>query len=358
MKILFPRKQLVEKVSFDLNESANKTDDLVISSVTDSGKDFIEVDNILLVRDPKKIDDQINNMLNEDESIEGTSTTENYRPVYLEPIEKIDTTNLTLAERLKIAAKRRMMNKMAKLELTMQRELFKREDTQSNKGEKSDETEGNTLSAGLNKVLTEAAAEAMVLSETEAPKFENNENGSDLDTVIAQMQQETEDDAQSTSSEALVPEKIQSTEGPKQKELISAALNIENEKENRDVEELNLGATLSSNSNIIQESVTESVKPNEDTSEQLSLTIETENVNRPNGNEAVLGSSLPAKKDEDEMISEVVEEAKTNELGVTQIEESNQAGAKNESKTSLFCVLHIKLNVLFIYFCDLKVSLL
>lgn len=312
MKILFPRKQFMETVSPDLNKSENKTDDLVLSRIrnendTDSNseKEFIEVDNILLVRDPKDIDDQINNMLNEDDA----STTNN-RPIYLEPIEKIDTTNLTLAERLKNASKRRMMDKMAKLELSLQRELFKREDTQSKK-EKNAEKSGDKVEGDT------------VLSASEAPKVENNESESEKDAPIAQ--EETKNDVQATSTEAGVPKEIQSTEEPKQKELISATLSIVNEEENRNIEEPNLGAVLSSSSDNVQENVNENVTPSEDKTDQLSLAhIETESANEENGGETALGSSLPAVNTET-----IAEAAETNEPDVIQTVRSDQTETKN-----------------------------
>lgn len=361
MKILFPRKQLVGKVSSELNKLENKTDDQVLSSAhnesdTDSEKEFIEVDNILLVRDPKDIDDQINNMLGEDDTTT-TTTTETYRPIYMEPIEDVDTTNLTLAERLKIAAKRRMMDKMAKLELSIQRGLFKRENTQSNEGPNANAAEGGDLGTDLKKVLTGAAAEAAVLSGSGDSTFENSENGSEEEASLAvQPQEETENEVQTSSTESAVPQEIQSSEEPKQDDVISVKLIIENEKESSDVSEPNLGAALSSSSDSVQENVTKNEAPSEDKSDQLPLPhneSETNSANEKIEDGTVLGSSLTAVNNNEDTLAEAAIET-TNGEDATQAEANN---SENKGITSwnsfqflLCCVLNEKFYLIFFYF--------
>lgn len=173
MKILFPRKHLIEKLSSDANKGESTTDEQIISTIQNSDakdleKDFIQVDDILMVREPKDIILQSDNDLNVNDYV----TTESVDSTNADVTEK-PWDELTLAERLKIAAKRRMMKKMNKLELSLNRELFKREDVQSDKSKTVDEfiDKLEAITENVTDSTPEKRNEEKVVSETEAPKL-------------------------------------------------------------------------------------------------------------------------------------------------------------------------------------------
>ncbi|XP_031627669.1 uncharacterized protein LOC116343621 isoform X3 [Contarinia nasturtii] len=187
MKILFPKKELSEKISKNIEvKPENKTDDQIISTIKNSdakdlAKDFVEVDDILLVRDPTDVDFQIDNILGDEEDNFWTTQL----PFTIEMTEK-PLNELTLAERLKHASKRRMLNKLAKMEVTLkQRELVKREDTPSdaskaNEAATTKKPESETISATLDNKQADSQATTTESSkatenQTENPSTKKNE---------------------------------------------------------------------------------------------------------------------------------------------------------------------------------------
>lgn len=279
MKIIFPRKQLAEKFSsIDSKQAGNKTSDPILSIIQNSngqdlGKDFIEVDDILLVRDPKDLDEQMINELSDDVD----STTEYFHPIYMPTTEKIDIENLTLAERLRLASKQRMMNKMTKLELKLQRELFKREDTTSDKS-KSANVDAGTSTDNVKKSVMEEKIGKQVTSET---------------SVLAQSESSlATESSMGNTTEKL--EESQPTEIPtgESSVVISATLSTK-----LDNEEPNVGAALPTSDTNAQDSSTENVKPNE---EKVELTVsEADNTKSENEEATILGSTLQAPTEAD-----------------------------------------------------------
>lgn len=178
MKILFPKKQLNEKIAKNVETTTEtKTDEEILTTIQNSdskelANDFVAIDDILLVRDPMDVDSQLDNILNEDE--DNSWTTE--LPFTMETTEK-PLKELTAAERLKIASKRRMMNKFAKMEMSLkQRELVKREDTPSDTAK----AESETISATLDNKVTTTESSKTTENLTENPLTTKKNEGSSL----------------------------------------------------------------------------------------------------------------------------------------------------------------------------------
>lgn len=215
MKILFPRKQFVERLSSDVNKSEDTTEEQILSTIRNSDakdleKDFIQVDDILLVRDPSDIILEANNVLNEGD---GDMTTENIDSIYMDTTEK-PVKDMTLAERLKIAAKRRMMKKMSKLEMSLHRELFKREDVNSDKSKIIDEPVENvdTTTESVKEAVVEKQDETSV---TEASKISADE-GEIISATLGIRNDDSEAVTESVKEGVEKQEEIQSTsETPK-----------------------------------------------------------------------------------------------------------------------------------------------
>lgn len=215
MKILFPRKHFVERLSSDVNKTEQTTDEQIISTIRNSDakdleRDFIQVDDILMVRDPMDINLEANSLHNEQDD---DMTTESIDSIYMDTTEK-PLKDMTLAERLKIAAKRRMMKKMNKLEMSLQRELFKREDVNSDKSKTIDEPVDNveTTTQSVIELVVEKQDE---VSGTEAPKISADE-GEIISATLGIRNDDSEAITEKVKEIVEKPEEIQSTsETPK-----------------------------------------------------------------------------------------------------------------------------------------------
>lgn len=211
MKILFPRKQFVEKLAMDMKKAETTTDEQILSTIRNSDpkeleKHFVQVDNILVVSDPMDVNLETNNDLTEDDDVTTLTTDSNNMDTTEKPLK-----DLTLAERLKIAAKRRMLNKMTKLEKSLHRELFKRENDQDvlKTIEKSTE-EVETATDSVTETV-EKRDHVEVASETEAPKLSAEEgeiisatlgirtDGSEIVTESVQEANEKTEETESAS---------------------------------------------------------------------------------------------------------------------------------------------------------------
>lgn len=207
MKILFPRKHFVERLSSHVNKTEQTTDEQIISTIQNSDakdleKDFIQVDDILMVRDPMDINLEANNVLNEQD--DDMTATETIDSIYMDTTEK-PLKDMTLAERLKHAAKRRMIKKMTKLEMSLQRELFKREDVHSDKLKTIDESVDNveTTTKNVSEAVVEKQDEA---SGTGAPKISANEG-----EIISATLGKINGDSEAVTEDVKKPEDIQPT---------------------------------------------------------------------------------------------------------------------------------------------------
>ncbi|XP_055301077.1 serine-rich adhesin for platelets-like [Sitodiplosis mosellana] len=359
MKILFPKKQLTEKLSSNVNKAEKTIDEQIISTIQntdakDFDKNFVEVDDILLVRDPMDINLGANNDVSENDYV----TTESSDSSYMDTTEKA-LKDMTLAERLKIAAKRRMQQKMTKLELTLHRELFKREDVPSDKSKTNDESTDKVESTTeqVLETVVEKQDEVRVASETEAPKL-SADNGELISATLGIRKEDSEAVTESVAVEN--PQKSQSTSKtpqrsvPNEGETVSATFDAEKEDarkegaateietdsskqdqvgsalDNADIEDAVVGAAVPTATEpaieTVQEVSTEKLKPL-DPEQALQATVEDTDGKSANEEEAVLGSPL-------ELPNEDVQPATTESLKESTIDKPDESQVKSETDAS------------------------
>lgn len=297
MKILFPHKKSADKrVKTDLKKVDTTSDEPMTSSVhdiKDLQKDFIEVDDILLVRDPSKVDSMLKNELDDDEP-DQTPTSQYYQKENRKSAPRAIDLVLNQSLRLQKAAKGLNLSKIGNLDQLFRpaadRELFKREDTAKELQNRPVENP------------TDFSDDSRTERKSESSSIENPTNSGDTSR--------TEATTQSSSIEG----RSDFGDDPTK---VGQALNGENDK--KDTE--NVAEQLQSvRSDVESSSTVESVKQDETTvngdsattsvpTDSLKIDVSTENVpdttekvgesqapnESENKEEQMLGASLPSE---------------------------------------------------------------
>lgn len=143
MKILFPRKQLAEKLANSGKSAENKLLQQILLNAKGDGaknleRDFIEVDNVLLVRDPVDLDFHLSENKGKTPL---TTAKEDHTPKARLNIEDLEKTERMAGD------KQTEMGKSDNYDSTLQREFVKRENGQNGKEEAAAPEKANVGSA-------------------------------------------------------------------------------------------------------------------------------------------------------------------------------------------------------------------
>lgn len=212
MKILFPRKKSTQ-VKTDFKKVDKTSDEPLTSSVhEDLQKDFIEVDDILLVRDPSKMDSLLKNEL-DDEEPDQTPHSYNYQNQKENRKSAPRAIDLVLNQSLRLqkSAKGLNLSKMANLDQLFRpsadRELFKREDNAKESPNENRPIE-NSTDLGVDS-RTERKSESSSIEgrtdfgedSTKVGQTLNQENEKkDIENVAEQLQSVHQSDVESSSA--------------------------------------------------------------------------------------------------------------------------------------------------------------
>lgn len=292
MKILFPRQRSVEIMTKrDMKRGESKTNDPITSSIRehsakDLKKDFIEVDDILLVRDPSNIDSLLKNELTDQDPIT--------------PAPKSMDLQLNRSLRIQKTGKDRNFGKNGPLNRFLQptpdRGLFKREDSAFKNEESATviEEDSSKVDSSTQTVNDEPQKEE---SESVGEPLQAVQDDTQASSTVENVKQDV---ASSNSESSTVP--MDSSKDDTQPMATESVVDTTekvgesqatNESENK--EEPSLGAPLQSSSDsATEETPTENVqqKVEEPQDQTTQASKKTDSITSENDESGMVGASM------------------------------------------------------------------